>query len=697
MRLVSPADLERSPNPDEIDLAARLLCDDGGVVMRPEVTLPAGAEASVRYRLNLPQWKRAVYYAPFQRHSINPALDLWPDGLNQCQPLPITDLATVKRGGLFLPLELANGYYLALLPLTGWKAMAWLAGGEGDLWLYVSHFGSEPMTADLPLLSHARGADVYATCRQAWVRATAHPLMSGVTELRERKTYPEVFTYLGWCSFEEYKLDIDERRMVTAVEALSTGPVPVRWALIDDGHVDDGCHTVVNTQEGAAITADNDPSTRRLRSVGTHPKRFPRGWRPLREAVHGQLRWLGIWLNFNGYWGGIDLRANWPEDVRRALVTVGEDRALVGPGRTQTDAFWRHFTQAAKEGGVDFLKVDNQAGNLKLLAGNVPNAVATSVANKQSLEALAGVVFDRGLINCMAHNGVGAFHTPVSAVTRCSEDYKKSAVWRAKHHLHNSFGNMLWLGPSVWGDHDMFHTSDEVAGAMMARSKALSGGPVYLSDHPERLRFDLVEALCCRDGRLLRPLAPAQPLPDSIFLDPYESDQAFRVAAPLPHGGAAVGCYNLAHPNRAVRGGLFAADLAAARRMLAEDEGRETEDRVVALDVLQGRAWWLTRTISFDLAPMTDRLFVLAPIVDGAALLGSPDKYLGPDFVERFERSGDQLLLTVREPGRIWLWLERAVAKANGASVRHVNAHLCEIAFEGKSTGCELRLGGAVV
>jgi len=662
-----------------LNVVARLADAPAGVIARDGLSLPAGADAALRLPVILPEWHQAVYHAPFQRHSINPALDLWPEGLNQCQPLPVDSLHEVKRGGLFLLLRLGAGRFLALLPLTGRDAMASFRGNGTGLVLEVSHFGSEPLIADLPLLAYASSKNPYAACRLVWETALAHPAMVGVGGLRTGKPKAPDFEYLGWCSFEEYKLAINEENMCEALRLLADSAVPVRWALIDDGHVEDGHDGLIETQEGDAPAQANDPSTRRVRAAGTHRGRFPRGWAPLLETIRGtKIRRLGIWLNFNGYWGGVDPAGDWPAEVRDHLVRLDEHTALPGPSPIETARFWAHLLAPAKEAGVGLLKVDNQANNLRLYAGRVPNAVAASAANKQALEAAACRHFGAQLINCMAHNGVATFHTPVSGVIRCSEDYKKGDPWRAKHHLHNSFGNMLWLGAIAWGDHDMFHSSDPTAAGALARSKALSGGPVYLSDHPDRFRLEYILPLCLGDGRLLRPLAPAMPLPDGIFQDPYESPAVYRVGAPLPHGCAAIGCYNLAHPDRMVSGTVSAGDHATVRDMLGANE--QAADEIVVFDQRGGRAWLSGAAHALKLPPGGDALFILSPVRHGWALLGAPEKFLAPAFVQEFDAQEWTCTLSVPEPGRVWIWSRRRVV-ADSLAVRAVAECVWEVEF----------------
>lgn len=637
--------------------------------------------------LHLPRWTRCCYYAPFQRHAINPALDLWPEGYNQCHPLPLrsdSELGQAKRGGMFVLFELVDGSFLALMPLVGARSVAWLRGDSGSsLRIDASHFGSAEtaFAGELPLLAVGRAVTPYEAGAEAWRLALAHPTMRGLGGLRSGKSYPEAFEYLGWCSFEEYKLDINERVVIDALHALARSPVPVRWALIDDGHIDDGSREtdpLLQTQEGAnGGPGQNNAEmhARRLHGAYAHPEKFPNGWSSVSVAADEdpRLRWLGLWLNYNGYWGGIASDHRLGVEVDRHLVALDPtdpcSAKLPGERVGDADVFYQAFAKPVHEAGFDFIKVDNQAANLRHYADSpaVDNAVAAAVGCRHALEKVVAEHFS-GIIGCMAHNNLCILHQPVSQVMRCSEDYKKEDPWRARHHLHNSFGNMLWMGHTVWGDHDMFHSSDRVAGALMARSKAISGGPVYLSDHPDKFVRELVAPLHLSDGRILRPLAPAVPLPESVFIDPYEDDDAYRVVAPLPHGCAALAAYNLTSPGKPAHGVWRAEDLRHRSAMLPEADGRRIEESspsaVLLYDTL-GRTTRLLEEgnaeVSFSLSPLSDAFVILSPVVRGWALIGNPEKYLPPAFVTRFEVSVDGGFVTLAglEGGPVLLWHAR--------------------------------------
>ncbi len=689
------------PSLDDTVLDLNQLLDTNGeaVVVTPSDAFPVKAGGLLlSRRIVVPSWIRCVYYAPFQRHAIQPDLDLWPEGFNQCHPLPVHDLRNVKRGGIFTVLELKAGGYLALLPLVGPATAAWLRGDGENLCLDAGTFGTDPVfNGEIPLLACARDSDIYRACSRVWAAALAHPALAGVGRLRHDKTYPEVFDHLGWCSFEEFKLEIDEGIITDAIHRLAKASVPVRWVLVDDGHVDDGSSSkspVLQTQEGAADLISDALTARRLHSAAPHPDKFPNGWAPIVDATaNTRIRWLGLWLNFNGYWGGIATHHSLGAAVDKHLVDFGDGSKLPAEDPAAGVAFFDELTRPAREAGFSFLKVDQQAGNIRKYSGRIGNAVHASAGCKQGLDHAVHQHFD-GLISCMAHNNLCAFNQPHSQIMRCSEDYKKEDGWRARHHLHNSFGNMLWLGQTVWGDHDMFHSSDRIAGPLMARSKAISGGPIYLSDSPDHFVTELIHPLCFTDGRILRPLAPAVPLSESVFIDPYEDDEAYRVIAPLPHGCAAAAAYNLTHPAKPVSGSWTRDDHRHAVAMLSADEAgawHRPAEALLRYDCLTGIAALQDAPVPFSLQPLTDAFVIFSPVQSGWALVGDPKKNLPPSAVTRFEVCGGRVVIAAYEACTVLVWRAHGSVQAD-VPVCPMEDGLWQLELPAGGASIELRL-----
>ena len=625
----------------------------GGVWAAEAYTDAPGDEGVLeRYEVEVPRFRRAAYYAAFQKYDhAGPRPGMWPWAANRCQALPVEGFDNLIEGGVLLLLALRDGGFMALLPVAGRQAVAWLGSENEALICHLGTLGTSPVQNDLPVLAWARADDPYTASREAWRRALSHPEVGHTTRMRCEKRYPEPFRYLGWCTWEEFRKDIDEQTLLDAARAIEESEVPVRYVLVDDGHLE----------------ADD----RRLLSFRTN-KKFPRGWKPLMALRRpDRLRWMGLWLNFNGYWDGISPDNDLGELNQHLMPMVEEhvEGALQPrPGRLHSLAFYDAMVDAAREAGFDFLKVDDQASNLRNYRGT-EQPVLCAGSNSRALETACAYHVD-GLINCMAHNNVCAFNTRVSAVTRCSEDYRAGDPERARRHLHNSYANILWLGHTVWGDHDMFHSNDPVSGQVMAVSKALSGGPVYLSDNPTDFVPEVVRPLCTQDGELLRPLAPAAPLPDSVFRDPFADGEPYRVIAPLPNRCAAVAAYNLTEPEVPVSGTIGPADYTHASCMMQPDNApwHIPEEGLLLYDWLSGEAVRLEEPFTFKLEGYGHVPALLCPIRHSWAIVGRPDKYLSPAAVEVLHCGPEELVLRMIESGPLAVWSERGRVVSDSCS-----------------------------
>ncbi|MFW5856261.1 MAG: Sip1-related alpha-galactosidase [Planctomycetota bacterium] len=637
-----------------------------GVLFRRKITLPA-FERACFYSGECWRVESAAGWAVADRWSMNANRVLpWMTGpdlgvLHAPRYMEVDGLGTPKPGGATALFRLAGGGCLALQALVGDESIAWIeVDPDGAPTLVCGTLGTEPVAGDLPLLAWRRDATAAGALRRLWADLSAHPALGRWVRPRAEKTYPEVLAHLGWCSWEEYKGGIDAALLLDAVDTLAAGPAPVRWVLVDDGHV---------SHRDRQLTRF-DPN-----------EKFPDGWGPLlaRRDPAG-IAWFGLWLNFNGYWANVhpDHALDGLDD---ALMPVPGGGCLPRPEQAAADAFYGAMMETGAA-GFDFVKVDNQAQNLEQYRGTA-NAARAAVCNARGLDAATHA---RGLplINCMAHNHACAFHWTHSPVSRCSIDYKLNDAFKARQHLYQSYHNTLWLGPIVWPDHDMFHASDPVCGPTMATSKALSGAPVYLSDAPADLPAEAVRPLCIGDGRILRPLAPAAPLPDCEFVDPLKERTAYRVIAPLAHGAAAVCVYNLFHGEADVtlEAAITPADYVHASMLLQPWPGPWVlpPEGLVAWDVAGAAGARLGDKLTCQLTGLADRLFLLVPVEAGWGVVGRSDKLLGPAAVTAIERGADRLVLELVEGGPVVVFSETAPA-CDGAPVEPLGNGFWRIAL----------------
>jgi len=609
-----------------------------------------------RHELALPSFERGAYFSGDHHGGVD-----WPDGANRVQPWIFHSVEQLcsedypqrpsnyprMREGMFLLLRLSGGGYFALLPVAGPKTMSWLyAAEDGRLVLNLGTLGTAEVHCDAPLFAWSKDEDPYAACRRAWAEAITCGPVRGRTDFRMNKKYPEVFRYLGWCSWEQYKWDISEKILLDVIDRIEAGGAPVRFLLVDDGHLD---------------TAGG----RKLNSFEPDKSKFPDGWGPLlARRRQDKIRWMGLWNTMAGYWDGISPQNDLGCRINNHLVQIKKTGVVVPAADPEsTRVFYYAHLGAVEEHGFDFVKIDCQSRNMAWYLGTC-NAAEAAANNLEALED-AAEKHTKGMLNCMAHSLPCVFNTRYSAVTRCSIDYKVGKISRAKSHLLQSYANTLWLAQTVWVDHDMFHSSDPGVGMIIAVSKAMSGGPVYLSDDPKDFVAEYIAPLCYEDGEIIRPLAPAAPLPDSVLAAPMRENAPYRVIAPLAGGAAAVAVYNLRHPTpeEPMPASVAVGDYTHAGAMMQPYKGKWAvpEEGLVAYDWHNKNAVKLdgNGTYRFELAGFADRLVHLCPVRKGWALIGRTDKFLSPAAAEVVEAGENELTVRMVESGPLAIWCGR--------------------------------------
>ncbi len=596
------------------------------------------------YELAVPAFKSGCYFTGDKP-------DAWPAFANRVLPYTFKEsFKGLTYGGLFLVLNLKDGSYLAVTPIAGPLTTAWFnISPDGKLLLNFGNLGTAPVKGDIPLFAWSKSKDVYTACREAWAEAITCKPVKGSTTLRENKKYPEVFKYLGWCSWEEYKFDISEKLLSNAVSQLENSGLPVRYMLVDDGHLVEKDQKLISFEPN---------------------QKFPNGWKPLLgKRRPDKVKWMGLWDGFSGYWNTISSENTFTASLKKELAPVPLTGVLLpknNPGSAL--AFYKAYIGSVKNSGFDFVKIDIQASTLAWYRGS-DNAVQAATRSSQAMEEVVAKEMD-GLINCMAHSSVNVFNTKNSAITRCSIDYGAGDEEMGKSHIQQSYSNMLWLGQTVWGDHDMFHSSDPYSGELMAISKSMSGGPIYLSDPVTKLVPKTIRPLSLEDGLLLRPIAPATALPESIFINPLKEKQAYRVIAPLRGGAAAIVVYNLHHPTGEVpvKAVVTRTDYTHASALIQPYNGKWNlpEEGLVFYDWKLQEAAKLTSAYTIELNGYSDRLLHLCPIKKNWAVIGLTDKYLSPAGVETISATAKELKIKLAESGPFAIWSGKGKPQADG-------------------------------
>lgn len=596
------------------------------------------------------------------------------------KPTPPTIVDPNQRAMMML-FQLNDGQYLSLLPLSGEDSVAWLeTQKDGSLLLGFTSEGQAPVPADstIPLLSWSVGDHVYAAIAQTWQQVIEHPEFQGEVTARVDKTYPEAFEYLGWCTWEQYRKKISESLLMGAIDGIENSGIPIRWMLIDDGHQTDVDYT-------------------RMISLTPNIEKFPNGWQPIIDRkTEDKLKWIGIWHTPHMHWNGIDSNHDIAEINPFVMPNLGFKTSLIPKDNlSDSQGFYDVFIGVLDAQGFDFLKSDNISRSLMRYTGT-ENAVRPHVNNLRSMERSCEAL-DMPLMLCSAQNTVGMLNTTYSSTMRTSPDYKKKKPESSKSQILQSVFNVSWLGQTLWPDHDMFHSSDENVGSAMAVTKAMSGGPIYLSDAPDDFQSEIILPLCYDDGLLIRPQAPGTPLPDSLFTDAlYEDGSVYKVIAPLNNQSCAIAVYNLNLQDNAEASGVIVADdYTRASAMIQPYPGLWTlpDEGLILYDWYAKSGSKLEATgYAFEFEGFGHKLVQLSPIQHGWSVIGRPDKYMSAATVEVLNCSDDTLTFKMHEPAPIVLYSANGTPKSDQVTFEALNDGFYKATFT-----AEIKSGNTVL
>lgn len=459
-------------------------------------------------------------------------------------------------------------------------------------------------------------------------------------QTREHKRYPEPLEYLGWCSWDAFYHQVNAEGVLAKAAELQEKELPFRWFIVDDGWM--------TAQEG------------RLTTFAPDPEKFPAGFAPLIDRLKYEygLEWVGVWHTLFGYWHGVDPEGLLAKTLAHALHTTLSGKLAPAPEAARAFAFWNAWHTELRNAGVDFVKVDCQSGLPQFWAHE--RAIGDVAQNAHNaLEASVGKNFDGTVINCMGMATENVWHR-TSAVTRNSDDFfPKDPDSFVEHALQNAY-NAYYHAPFMWLDWDMWWTQHENA-AVHAMMRAISGGPVYVSDRVGETDAAQIWPLVLSDGRLLRCDLPGVATADCLLRDPSKEVIPLKLWNRVGDVGV-VAVFNVNLDRQAVSGTVGPADvsgLAGERFVVYEHFGRTA--RVVAYD---------TR-LSVMLEANQCALYLFVPVVGPCTPLGLIDKYISSAAIADWRSTAERAFILLLDGGRFAWVAEREATRVlvNGESV----------------------------
>ena len=569
-----------------------------------------------------------------------------------CRTFFGTSLEEVPERTQMLLMKIKNDHYKLYLPVCDDTYKTVLRGSEQGIEavVYTNCDGLKDCTSQLTLI-FADGDDPYQLIEEC--TALAAKLLGNGLLMRKDRKMPRNLEYLGWCSWDAFQNRINHEGLLEKAKEFRQKNVPIHFAILDDMWAD--VPDLKKIAEDASFTEMvNIMHQSRSRAFDGDSERVPKGMEAaIADLKKNGIPTVGLWYPTTGYWKGFyddceTVKSN-PDLFIDANPgrwhKAGEKITVVKPEKESAVAFFDMLGAKAKSWGIDFIKVDNQ-GYHKHYKNLYP--IGESARNIQNaIDASAQKHFDGEMINCMGMPSECMFNRPMSAVSRCSDDFMpENREWFTKNILQCAYNGLL-QGQFYINDWDMFWTDDEQA-VKNSVCRAISGGPIYVSDKLDRTRPEILAPLALSDGRILRPDLSAVPTKDCLVSNPSQSGKPLKIFNRV--GNAAyIAAFHVDATADSVSGTLSAAD------------ARLADGDYVYYEYFTGDCGVLKRgeSLSFTLENRdTFRLFTLVPkSKEGVTLLGRCDKFIGLKAIESIDRDTVSFL----EGGKIGFYSDREV------------------------------------
>ncbi|CAK7334123.1 unnamed protein product [Dovyalis caffra] len=424
------------------------------------------------------------------------------------------------------------------------------------------------------------GDDPYNLVKEAMKVVRMH---LGTFKLLEEKTPPGIVDKFGWCTWDAFYLTVHPQGIWEGVQGLVDGGCPPGLVLIDDGWQSISHDEDPITKEGmnAAVAGEQMPCrllkfqenykfrdyvSPKSMAVGAKDKGMGAFIKDLKEEFN-TVDYVYVWHALCGYWGG--LRPNVPglpqTEVVRPKLSPGleltmQDLAVdkivsTGVGLVPpeiVDQMYEGLHSHLEKAGIDGVKVD-VIHLLEMLCENYGGRVDLAKAYFKALTESVRKHFNgNGVIASMEHcNDFMFLGTEAISLGRVGDDFwctdpsgdPNGTFWLQGCHMVHCAYNSLWMGNFIHPDWDMFQSTHPCA-EFHAASRAISGGPIYVSDSVGKHDFSLLRRLVLPDGSILRCDYYALPTRDCLFEDPLHDGKTMLKIWNLNKFTGVIGAFN---------------------------------------------------------------------------------------------------------------------------------------------------------
>ena len=545
--------------------------------------------------------------------------------------------------------------YHALIALCGSDYRADIQGEDEGLLVTLSSNQDGRMDCQTPALAYAHNADPFLACENAVLFGLE---MVGCGKARVSKRYPQIFEKLGFCTWDAFYHQVDAQGIDQKLDELREKGLPLGWVLIDDGW-SDADHKKAELQDLDAVS-EKFPGG--LKNTITHIKK-----------TYG-VEYIGVWQALMGYWNGVKKNSPAYEALRDSLTVLPDGRQVPDP--KNSFAFWHTWHSHLEKQGVDFVKIDEQSAPALFFGGRMTYGEA-SRGMQAGIGASTALHFDGNAIHCMGMAPEDMWARPSAALIRSSDDFVPGAPDGFLEHCKQNVYSALLFGSLYWGDFDMFWSAHEKA-VQHAMLRAVSGGPVYISDKVNQTDASILWPLISGDGTVYRCEGVGLPTVDCLLSDQVESEAPLKIWNTYQDSFVIAAFSPREHqPSHGV--------------MRLSDIPKATGEAYVCVSFAGNWAKVLPKDggVPFEIAGGKSAVFQLIPLHEKCTVLGLTDKYVSPATVERllYQENGCQVFL--KESGTFAFYMknkpDRITSDAGELSPVSLGGDLWSVSVPGRT------------
>ncbi len=509
--------------------------------------------------------------------------------------------------------------YTVLFPLATDFSRASICGGKKLSLCVETGDESSPVKSGIGAYI-AHGEYPYALIKSAVVDISEK---IGTFKLSKDKRIPKFTEYFGWCTWNAMGIDVSDEKILMGLE--SFGEYVPKFLILDDGWqtVNDsygsrGQWKLSSFRENDKLCGGLSETVKRCKEMGVES--------------------FFVWHALMGYWGGIDPESEEMKKYSPELIFAkfndylrkNNEECINGNeiyyGLASDDKifdFYNDYHKYLASQGVDGVKVDTQYYAEAVARGRGGRGKLYSKI-REGLEASANLNFGGELINCMSCGNDITYRLKASNMTRTSDDFYPEILESHCEHIYNNAVNSLFTRDITKCDWDMFMTKHEY-GAFHGASRAVSGGPVYVTDSVGEHDFDVIAALRMSDGRVPLCEDTAVPTVDCLMTDPKSSASPFKLINRNKFS-TVLAAFNLNTEGKSVTGKL-------------DSESFSYKNQAVVSG-------------SFTLSRKDFDIFTKCDVKDGFGIFGLTRFYNMGGSVADFRTFGDCAFVTLLDTGR---------------------------------------------